>query len=264
MLDLGFLEDVERILTITPNSRQTALFSATMPPPIRALADRYLYDPVTVKVKSATLTVDSVEQFSVDVKSGDKAEKLVDVLRAERPDQAIVFTRTKIRCDQLYRTPARPRPERQGAARRHVPGPARRRDARLQGRPAADPRGHRRRRPRPGHLDGHPRHQLRRAHQPRRLRAPHRAHRPGRARGPRHHLHRAAPAARAGGHRAPHRHRDHAVGRGRAHDARPGRPSARAGTPSRTSRATATSRRPSSSPASAAPRASRSRISSTP
>jgi ATP-dependent RNA helicase DeaD len=103
MLDLGFLEDVERILALTPNSRQTALFSATMPPPIRALADRYLYDPVTVKVKSATLTVDSVEQFSVDVKSGDKADKLVDVLRAERPEQAIVFTRTKIRCDQLYR-----------------------------------------------------------------------------------------------------------------------------------------------------------------
>src|SRR4051812_19505043 len=103
MLDLGFLEDVEKILAITPNSRQTALFSATMPPPIRALADRYLYDPVTVKVKSATLTVDSVEQFSVDVKSGDKAEKLVEVLAAERPDQAIVFVRTKIRCDQLYR-----------------------------------------------------------------------------------------------------------------------------------------------------------------
>jgi ATP-dependent RNA helicase DeaD len=74
-----------------------------MPPPIRALADRYLYDPVTVKVKSATLTVDSVEQFSVEVKPGDKAEKLVDVLRAERPEQALVFTRTKIRCDQLYR-----------------------------------------------------------------------------------------------------------------------------------------------------------------
>src|SRR6266545_1497209 len=103
MLDLGFLEDVERILTITPNSRQTALFSATMPPPIRALADRYLYDPVTVKVKTATMTVDSVEQFSVEVKPGDKADTLIDVLRAERPEQAIVFTRTKIRCDQLYR-----------------------------------------------------------------------------------------------------------------------------------------------------------------
>jgi ATP-dependent RNA helicase DeaD len=103
MLDLGFLEDVERILAITPNSRQTALFSATMPPPIRALADRYLYDPITVKVKAATLTVDTVEQFSVEVKPGDKADKLVEVLRAEGPEQAIVFTRTKIRCDQLYR-----------------------------------------------------------------------------------------------------------------------------------------------------------------
>jgi ATP-dependent RNA helicase DeaD len=103
MLDLGFLEDVERILGLTPNGRQTALFSATMPPPIRALADRYLYEPVTVKVKNATMTVDTVEQFSVEVKPADKADRLVEVLAAERPEQAIVFTRTKIRCDQLYR-----------------------------------------------------------------------------------------------------------------------------------------------------------------
>ena len=103
MLDLGFLEDVEKILSLTPNSRQTALFSATMPPPIRKLADNYLYDPELVKVKSDTLTVESVEQFQVDVKSSDKAEKLVEVLAAEKPDQAIVFVRTKIRCDQLHR-----------------------------------------------------------------------------------------------------------------------------------------------------------------
>jgi ATP-dependent RNA helicase DeaD len=103
MLDLGFLEDVERILNMTPNSRQTALFSATMPPPIRALADRYLYDPAHIKVKAATLTVDSVEQFALDVQSADKADRLVEVLSAERPDQAIVFVRTKIRTDQLYR-----------------------------------------------------------------------------------------------------------------------------------------------------------------
>jgi ATP-dependent RNA helicase DeaD len=103
MLDLGFLEDVEKILAATPNSRQTALFSATMPPPIRKLADRYLYDPVHIKVKSPTLTVESVEQFQLDVKQSDKPEKLVEVLRAEKPDQAIVFVRTKIRCDQLYR-----------------------------------------------------------------------------------------------------------------------------------------------------------------
>src|SRR5438132_480417 len=99
MLDLGFLEDVEKILSLTPSSRQTALFSATMPPPIRELAERYLYDPVTVKVKTATLTVDTVEQFALEVKPNDKADRLADVLAAERPDQAIVFVRTKIRCD---------------------------------------------------------------------------------------------------------------------------------------------------------------------
>src|ERR671926_533386 len=103
MLDLGFLEDVERILNMTPNSRQTALFSATMPPPIRALADRYLYDPAHIKVRTATLTVDSVEQFALEVKPADKADRLVEVLSAERPEQAIVFVRTKIRTDQLYR-----------------------------------------------------------------------------------------------------------------------------------------------------------------
>jgi len=103
MLDLGFLEDVEKILGLTPNSRQTALFSATMPPPIRGLADNYLYDPVHVKVVSDTLTVETVEQFRVEVKQADKAQKLVELLAAEKPDQAIVFARTKIRVDQLYK-----------------------------------------------------------------------------------------------------------------------------------------------------------------
>jgi len=104
MLDLGFLEDVERILSMTPSGRQTALFSATMPPPIRELADDYLYDPVTVRVEAATLTIDTVAQFQLPVDSRQKPEKLVEVLRAEAPDQAIVFVRTKVRCDQLYRT----------------------------------------------------------------------------------------------------------------------------------------------------------------
>jgi ATP-dependent RNA helicase DeaD len=104
MLDLGFLEDVERILSLTPSSRQTALFSATMPPEIRRLADQYLYHPITIKVKAATLTVDTVEQFALEVKPRDKEEALIKVLRAERPEQAIIFTRTKIRCDRLYRT----------------------------------------------------------------------------------------------------------------------------------------------------------------
>jgi ATP-dependent RNA helicase DeaD len=104
MLDLGFLEDVERILSLTPGGRQTALFSATMPGEIRALAERHLYDPVTVKVKSATLTIDTVEQFFLETKPAEKNGALVRVLEAERPAQTIVFVRTKIRCDQLYRT----------------------------------------------------------------------------------------------------------------------------------------------------------------
>src|ERR671916_1061180 len=103
MLDLGFLEDVEKILSLTPGGRQTALFSATMPPEIRALADRHLYDPVTVQVKAATLTIDTVEQFYVEVGAREKNDMLARVLEAERPDQAIVFVRTKIRTDQLYR-----------------------------------------------------------------------------------------------------------------------------------------------------------------
>jgi ATP-dependent RNA helicase DeaD len=103
MLDLGFIEDVEGILALTPSSRQTALFSATMPPPIRRLAERYLYHPVTTQVQAATLTVDTVEQFAFQVPGREKTERLIEILEAERPAQAIVFVRTKVRCDELYR-----------------------------------------------------------------------------------------------------------------------------------------------------------------
>jgi ATP-dependent RNA helicase DeaD len=104
MLDLGFIEDVERIMALTPSSRQTALFSATIPPPIRRLAERYLYQPVTVKVETATLTVDTVEQFALEVPAREKTARLIEVLEAERPAQAIVFVRTKVRCENLYRS----------------------------------------------------------------------------------------------------------------------------------------------------------------
>src|SRR6478735_3058866 len=104
MLDLGFLEDVEKILSLTPSSRQTALFSATMPPPIRKLADRYMYDPTIIQVEAETLTIDTVAQFQLPVETRAKADKLVEVLRDEAPEQAIVFVRTKIRADQLFRT----------------------------------------------------------------------------------------------------------------------------------------------------------------
>jgi ATP-dependent RNA helicase DeaD len=103
MLDLGFFEDVETILSRCPSGRQTALFSATMPPEIKRLAEQGMYEPVTIKVKAATLTIDTVEQFFVDVTDRDKQEKLVEVVKAERPDQAIIFVRTKIGADRLAR-----------------------------------------------------------------------------------------------------------------------------------------------------------------
>ena len=101
MLDLGFIEDVEKILRMCPSGRQTSLFSATMPPPIARLAEQYMYDPVTIKVTPKQLTVDAIEQAYVEVEPREKTERLIEVLRAEEPEQAIIFCRTKIGAARL-------------------------------------------------------------------------------------------------------------------------------------------------------------------
>src|ERR687896_1628341 len=103
MLDLGFLEDVESILRRAPMGRQTALFSATVPPEIRRLAEQFMHDPVEIKVRAATLTIDTVDHYYVEVRDGEKPDALVRVLKEERPEQAIVFARTKIGVDRLAR-----------------------------------------------------------------------------------------------------------------------------------------------------------------
>ncbi|HZC14238.1 MAG TPA: DEAD/DEAH box helicase [Thermoleophilaceae bacterium] len=104
MLDLGFLEDVETILSSCPSGRQTSLFSATIPSAIAKLAEKHMLDPVTIRVQAPTLTIDTVEQFHVEVASErEKSDALARVLTAERPDQAIVFVRTKIGADRLAR-----------------------------------------------------------------------------------------------------------------------------------------------------------------
>jgi ATP-dependent RNA helicase DeaD len=101
MLDLGFIEDVEKILRMCPNGRQTALFSATMPPPIAKLAERYMYDPVVIKITPKQLTVDAIEQAYVEVPAREKTARLREVLAAEEPEQAIIFCRTKLGCARL-------------------------------------------------------------------------------------------------------------------------------------------------------------------
>jgi superfamily II DNA/RNA helicase len=87
-----------------------------MPPPIRKLADNYLYEPELVKVASAKLTVDTVEQFEVEVKQADKAERLVEVLRsrASRPGHRLRPHEGPLRPAQPQA--AGPGAERQGAA----------------------------------------------------------------------------------------------------------------------------------------------------
>jgi ATP-dependent RNA helicase DeaD len=101
MLDLGFIEDVEKILRMCPSGRQTALFSATMPPPIPKLAESYMYDPTTISITPKTLTVDAIAQAYVEVPANEKTGRLIELLKTEEPEQAIIFTRTKIGASKL-------------------------------------------------------------------------------------------------------------------------------------------------------------------
>jgi ATP-dependent RNA helicase DeaD len=103
MLDLGFFEDVEWILSRAPSGRQTALFSATMPPEIKKLAEKRMFDPITIKVRAAQLTIDTVDQSYIEVSDREKPDALARVLKAEDPEQAIIFARTKIGVDRLAR-----------------------------------------------------------------------------------------------------------------------------------------------------------------
>ncbi len=104
MLDLGFIEDVEKILRMCPSGRQTALFSATMPPPVKRLAESYMYDPTTISITPKTLTVDAISQAFVEVGAKEKAARLIELLKTEEPEQAIIFCRTKIGADRLEKT----------------------------------------------------------------------------------------------------------------------------------------------------------------
>jgi ATP-dependent RNA helicase DeaD len=96
MLRMGFIDDVEWILEHTPKNRQTALFSATMPEPIRRVAHRYLRDPQEVKIKTSTTTVASTRQRFCQVSPAHKLDALTRILEIDEDfDAGIVFVRTK-------------------------------------------------------------------------------------------------------------------------------------------------------------------------
>jgi superfamily II DNA/RNA helicase len=103
MLDMGFIHDIRRIVAKVPAQRQTLFFSATMPKEITDLANSMLRDPVRVSVTPAATTVEKVEQRVILVDRARKQSLLADVLRDEKIERALVFTRTKHGADKVVR-----------------------------------------------------------------------------------------------------------------------------------------------------------------
>ncbi len=103
MLDMGFLPDLRRILAHVPRQRQTLLFSATMPPPIRKLANDILHDPVPVQVSRVSSPAPSVSHWVYHVEKLEKPTLLVRLLAQTPHTRALVFTRTKHGADKVVR-----------------------------------------------------------------------------------------------------------------------------------------------------------------
>lgn len=101
MLNMGFREDIESILTDVPEERQTVLFSATMPPEILAITKKYQTDPVIIKIQSSQKTVELIEQYSFEVAMGRKNDALKLLLAAYSPKSSMVFCNTKKMVDEL-------------------------------------------------------------------------------------------------------------------------------------------------------------------
>jgi ATP-dependent RNA helicase RhlE len=103
MLDMGFIHDIRAIIAKLPARRQSLFFSATMPPPIAKLAEQMLQNPATVAVTPVASTAERVQQRVILVDRAAKPPHLVDILRGEPIERALVFTRTKHGADKVVR-----------------------------------------------------------------------------------------------------------------------------------------------------------------
>ena len=101
MLDMGFREDMETILTDTPKDRQTVLFSATMPKAIMDIAKRFQNDAQVIKVVRKELTVENIEQYYYEVRPKNKCEVLCRLIDIYNPRLSVVFCNTKRQVDEL-------------------------------------------------------------------------------------------------------------------------------------------------------------------
>src|SRR5438552_5691895 len=104
MLDIGFLPDLQRILSYLPKARQTLLFSATFSPEIKRLAESYLQDPVLVEVARPNATATNVEQRFYSVSTDDKRAAVLKLLKDRVLTQALVFVNSKLGCARLARS----------------------------------------------------------------------------------------------------------------------------------------------------------------
>jgi ATP-dependent RNA helicase DeaD len=101
MLRMGFIEEVEWILAHTPEHRQTALFSATMPPAIKRVAQKYLRNPEHIAVETKVKTADMIEQRCMVIPHRQKLDALARLLEAEPTEAVLIFARTKVGCNEL-------------------------------------------------------------------------------------------------------------------------------------------------------------------
>ena len=104
MLDIGFLPDLQRILSYLPKQRQTLLFSATFSPEIKRLAESYLQNPILVEVARPNATASTVEQHFYSVAGDDKRRAVLQVLKQRSLGQALIFVNSKLGCARLART----------------------------------------------------------------------------------------------------------------------------------------------------------------
>jgi ATP-dependent RNA helicase DeaD len=101
MLKMGFIDDVETILSGVPKPRQIALFSATMPAEVVRIAQRHLVDPERVEIERKTVTAPDIEQRYINVSEGEKLEALTHILEIEESEAVLIFRRTKTGAAEL-------------------------------------------------------------------------------------------------------------------------------------------------------------------
>lgn len=101
MLDMGFIEDIEKILSMTPETRQTMLYSATMPPEIIRVSRRHMKDPVRISISPNDLVVSKIKQVFYEVNERDKADVLTRLLDVETPELTLIFCHTKREVDDV-------------------------------------------------------------------------------------------------------------------------------------------------------------------